>query len=87
MAKRGRGRPKGSKTSPNHKPLPFKLSELQRSIKGVQSMGLTVGRVEIDPRSGKITIVPGVIVTASGDPKTNSWDEVLPNAQNQKRVA
>jgi hypothetical protein len=50
-------RPKGSKTNPNRKRLPFKQSEIERAIRGARAQGLNVGRIEIEPRSGKISIV------------------------------
>ena len=51
-----RGRPRGGKNDPKRVPLPFKVSEVSRGIRGVLNMGLRVARVDIDPRSGLISI-------------------------------
>jgi hypothetical protein len=52
-------RPKGKKNNPNHPRLPFKQSEIERAIRAVKAMGLRVGKIEVEPLSGKITITPG----------------------------
>lgn len=84
--KRRPGRPKGSKNNPDRKFLLFRQSELERSIRAMKAQGLTVGRIEIDPRSGKFVIVPGV--PSPADPgKKNPWDEVLKNDADKVRVA
>lgn len=49
----------GSKKDPSIVGLPLKQSELMRAIRGVVSMGFSVERVEILPRTGQITVVPG----------------------------
>jgi hypothetical protein len=45
------GRPKGSTSK-----LLFKQSEVERAIRGVQTQGLTVKCVEVDPHTGKISV-------------------------------
>jgi hypothetical protein len=72
----------------------YKRSDVARAIHGVEDAGKAIERIEIDPATGKITIVPkpgepsGVITTADHKPSSeriNSWDEVL-NAQDAKRA-
>jgi hypothetical protein len=71
---RPKGRPKGSKSNPNRKPLPFKQNWIERAIRGVEAGGLSVHSVEIDPQTGKITIGTA-LSDAMADPKTNPWDK------------
>jgi hypothetical protein len=74
------GRPKGSKTRPDHyTPMRFKQSEVERGIRGVQSRGLPISRVEIDPQTGRISIVTGKPHTDDNSSSKNPWDEVLPH--------
>jgi hypothetical protein len=56
--------------------LRFKQSEVERAIRGMQAMGLQIGRVEVDPVSGKFAIA---VAGAPTDEQTkpNSWDKVL----------
>jgi hypothetical protein len=77
------GRPKGSLNSPTRKPLDVRQSTVRRTIKAVQSMGLPIGRIEIDPRSGKITVEVGTAGAMTSLP--NPWD--TDHAQDQKRSA
>jgi hypothetical protein len=60
------GRPRGSKNNPNRKILPFRQSEVERAIRGVQARGLTVARIDIEPRLGKISVVPGPPLADTG---------------------
>ena len=53
------GRPKGAKNNPNRTRLPFKLTEIARAIRGVQAMGLSVVRIDVNPAAGTFSIVPG----------------------------
>jgi hypothetical protein len=38
--------------------IPFKQADVSRAIKGAIVGGMNIGRVEIDPSSGKIVILP-----------------------------
>jgi hypothetical protein len=40
------------------KRLPFKQSEVERSIRAVQNQGITIEKIEICPTTGTISIVP-----------------------------
>jgi hypothetical protein len=51
-----RGRPLGSKDDPNRARLPFKTHDVMRAIRGVTNMGMSVAAVEIDPKTGLITV-------------------------------
>jgi hypothetical protein len=59
------------------KPLRFHQREVERAIRAWQAMGLQVGRIEIDPITGKFAIAVAGAPTDI-DPKTNPWDKVLP---------
>jgi hypothetical protein len=77
-------RPLGSKNNPNRKPLPFRQREVSRAIRSVQATGLPISGVDIDPRSGKISITTGSPTSAGN---SNPWDEVLTSAEDKKRIA
>jgi hypothetical protein len=62
------GRPKGAKNNPNRIPIDFKQSNVRRAIKAVQSMDLSVASVEVDQRTGKITVNAG----PRSEPKTTA---------------
>jgi hypothetical protein len=65
-----RGRPPGGKTDPNRVQLPFKTAEVTRAIRGVLNMGLTVSRIDIEPRTGLISITPAApTVSRAADEK------------------
>jgi hypothetical protein len=64
------GRPR-SPIPPNNKPLAFKGSAMKRAIRAVQEMGLCVGKIEVDPATGKIAITPG---TPADTNTPNEWD-------------
>jgi hypothetical protein len=48
-----------TKRNPSTPELPIKTAEITRAIRGVLNMGLSVERIEIHPRTGQITVVPG----------------------------
>jgi hypothetical protein len=62
----------------------FNQREVSRAVRAVAETGAAVDRVEIDPTSGKIS----VILAKPGGAKTAipSWDEVLTNAPDAKRT-
>lgn len=45
------------------KPVRFTQADLRRAVAGVTAAGIPIGRIEIEPSSGKIVILP-----ASGKP-------------------
>lgn len=53
------GRPKGRRNDPSRPRLRFKQSEIERAIRAAQTMRLLIGRIEIDPATGKISITTG----------------------------
>ncbi|HWK14826.1 MAG TPA: hypothetical protein VNS02_10550 [Rhizobiaceae bacterium] len=38
-------------------PLPFKQADVLRAVKGARAAGMELGRVEIDPSTGRIVLV------------------------------
>jgi len=40
------------------KPCAFKQRDVARAVRGAEAAGIQIGRVDIDPASGKISIVP-----------------------------
>ena len=68
--------------TPCGRPLPklrFKQSEIERAIRGLRNQGLGVSRIEIDPASGRFTIVSGQPSNSANDTSKNPWDTVLTN--------
>lgn len=53
------GRPVGAKSKLPPVRLPFKQSEITRAMRSVLSMGLSIEKIEINPRTGSFTVVPG----------------------------
>jgi ABC-type proline/glycine betaine transport system ATPase subunit len=53
----------------------FKQGDVAKAIKGATSAGLSVKRVEIDPATGKITVVAGMPESEKATP-ANEWDIV-----------
>ena len=61
------------------KPLRFKQKEIERAIRGMRRMGLSVGRVDIDPATGKFanSTADAVTTTTMTTPKPaepKPWD-------------
>jgi hypothetical protein len=48
------------------RPCAFKQRDVARAVRGAEAAGLDIGRVEIDPVTGKISIVPAT------EPKNDS---------------
>lgn len=47
-------------------------SEIERAVSAVLAAGLEVGRVDVDPISGKFSVVPKGATSSTGNP----WDEL-----------
>ena len=84
-------RPKGAKSNPDRRHLPFKQSEVERALRAAEARGISVGRIEVETRGGtKISIIPAAAVaTPDQDDGKNPWDEVLvkKDAEDKKRPA
>jgi hypothetical protein len=56
--------------------LPVKQRDVARAIRGARSAGVNVGRVDINPRDGTVSIIiPAPL--ASEAQQTNEWDRAL----------
>jgi hypothetical protein len=51
----------------------FRQRDLARAIRGARAAGLTVDRVLVDPKTGKIEVVTGP-ATGKDSPNGNEWD-------------
>jgi hypothetical protein len=52
-------------SSVSKKPVPFRHKDVVRCIKAVESAGIAIGRLEVDPRSGRIIVTPAVGTTGN----------------------
>jgi hypothetical protein len=71
------GRPPGSKS---HRKLALKRSEIQRTVRGVQDMGLPIHRVETYPLSGKIVVITAPVEDTDAHP----LDKMLSNKKEKQ---
>jgi hypothetical protein len=55
------------------KPCAFKQRDIARAVRGAVAAGVAIGRVEIDPLSGKISIVPAA--ASKDDNDLDRWLE------------
>nr|WP_298683367.1 hypothetical protein [uncultured Dongia sp.] len=57
--------------------ISFKQSDLTRAIKAVRAAGIDVSRIEIEPDTGKIIIVPGgaMVVPHAGARNVGAHDQ------------
>jgi hypothetical protein len=63
----------------------FKKTDVTRAARAVLAAGLDVARIEVN-KDGKIIIVPGKPDACTSVPG-NPWDEVLTDAENEKRAS
>jgi hypothetical protein len=64
-------------------PSRFKASDAKRAVKAALAAGLSIGRLEIDPQTGRISVIPGQPETTTKNP----WDQVrTKNAAHEKRT-
>jgi len=68
------GRPRGSKSNPNRKPMVFKQRELERALKAAKRQNMSIAAAEVDPVTGRIKIVFGQ-PTLSDAAAQNAWDQ------------
>jgi hypothetical protein len=52
----------------------FKTADITRAYRALSTAGMAIGRVEIDPNTGRMVFVPEVATSADG---TNEWDQDL----------
>jgi hypothetical protein len=64
-------------------PARFKKTDATRAVKAALGAGLSVSRAEIDPHTGKISVVVGEPASTT-DP--HPWDERVTNAANTNRA-
>ena len=53
-------------------PATFKEADLTRALKAVRKSGVSIARVEIDPKTGKIVLISGDAREAS-DEAVDTW--------------
>ena len=60
--------------------------DVRRVIRATQMAGIEIGAVEVDPHTGKITIIPSKSQMADDEKSgRNPWDEVLIHASDEER--
>jgi hypothetical protein len=62
----------------------FKEADITRALKGAKKAGYCVAQALIN-RSGEIVLIFGAAAAADAPRTINPWDEVLPDAANEKR--
>jgi hypothetical protein len=78
MSQKSRNVP-AKRTRPQSQPRPYagrpKLTftqrEVERCIRAARARGMPIGKIEVDPHTGKISIIPGT----PADNAHNEWDE------------
>jgi hypothetical protein len=45
----------------------FKQRDIARAVRGVEAAGVKIGRVEIEPSTGRISIVPASVSSNDGE--------------------
>jgi hypothetical protein len=58
-------------------PSTFRQQDVTRAVKAVTAAGATVTRVEIDSRSGKITVITAEVAESAREANGgNEWDSI-----------
>jgi hypothetical protein len=65
--------------------LNFRQADVQRAIRAAKATGLPVARVEVDPKTAKITVIVGEPETEAAK-VVNPWDNA-PMPSERKRKA
>jgi hypothetical protein len=65
----------------------FNQREVSRALRAARRAGETVERVEIDPATGRISVIIAKSGEAATGRNTNPWDEVLKDGSKAKRTA
>ncbi len=65
----------------------FNQREVSRAVRAARRAGETIERVEIDPATGRITVIIAKSGEAANGSNTNPWDEVLKDGSKAKRTA
>jgi hypothetical protein len=75
-------KPPPKKTATHRSPGRFRAREIARVMRAAVGTGMAVHAIEVDPGTGKISVLIGDTAKSSA----NSWDEVL-NVKDAKRTA
>jgi hypothetical protein len=73
-------RPKGVRNNPFRQRLPFRQSEIERALRAARRQGVTVTRIDIEPRTGKISIgiePATVFAQPEADVDTKAWTKAV----------
>jgi hypothetical protein len=60
----------------SRRPCAFKQRDIARAVRGAEAAGVKVGRVDIEPNTGRISIVPAGVST--NDSELDRWIEGHP---------
>jgi hypothetical protein len=65
-------------------PSNFRQQDVARAIKAAQASGLPIARIEVDPKTAKITVIVGEPATEEAQ-KVNPWDNApMPSERKRK---
>jgi hypothetical protein len=66
-------------------PLNFRQADVQRAIKAATAEGLKVARVEVDPKTAKISVIIGEPEAEEAE-ELNPWDKApMPSEKKRKQ--
>ena len=65
----------------------FHQREVSRALRAVRDSGTPVDRVEIDPTTGKISVILAKPGEAANTDSKNPWDEVLKDDSDKERAS
>ena len=55
----------------SRRPCAFRQRDIARAVRGAQAAGIEIGRVDIDPLTGKISVVPAA--EPKNDTELDRW--------------